>query len=156
MNLLPSTAHDALFLARNLRASDVRETEFLARATDRFVAGWSVEADLRRALEIGRQWSFWHGDKLAGMGGVTPVLGDGTGAAWFLGTPIADRHWREMTHACRRVLRIEGPRFHRMGNIVPAHMKKRIRWLEFLGFDISKNEAQVPLNGYVAFWSQSG
>lgn len=152
MILLPATPFDATVLARNMRASDVHETEFTAVATGRIGPNWSVESDLLAALDLGPAWTFWQGDQMAGMGGVTPGPMR-LGMAWFLGTPVADDHWRGMTRLCGGIVRVEADRFEAIGNMVPAHMTKRLRWLEFLGFDIVSNQAHLPLNGFVTFWS---
>lgn len=150
---LPASPVDAGQLARAMRLSDVMELRCNAITFGRMEAGWSVERELAFQFEHYHPFTLWDGADMIGMGGVAPVPHfPQIGAAWFLGTHLADARPIGMTRACKRMKAYGEGRFEKIGNIVPAFMEKRIKWLEFLGFDIDRDKANVP-DGYVAFWS---
>ncbi|MFD2175690.1 hypothetical protein [Rhodobacter lacus] len=151
MRVAPSTAYDARELATFLRASDRAELAENARrlGTVKFPCDL-VQESFRKSLS----WTLWRGDDVVGMGGASESPKPGIGIIWFLGTDLADTHWRDMTRACRAVMRMEHERFPILMNVAPPGSDARLRWLSHLGFDIGKTEANGPLNGYVAFWSR--
>lgn len=136
-----------------MRASDIMEVRTNAIMTGRMGPDWSLESDVRQGFTDGSCWSLWDGGELVGMAGVAvfpPV--PQIGAIWFLGTDAADRKWRSMTRACKGIKPMLEQGFEYVGNVVPESMTRRIAWLEYLGFDIENDKANVA-DGYVAFWS---
>lgn len=126
----------------------------MARYFERDTPGWSILGDLERAFTISTVWSMWDGKKLLGCGGVTPIM-PGKGAIWFLGTHRADKRPIMMTRGCRRFVAASRRDWKWLGNVVPRNMPERIKWLEHLGFDTNKEEAQRLKSEVVAFWLQS-
>lgn len=150
---LPATRHDVILLCRAMRQSDQDECLSNAIASGRFNTIWSVRHDLFTAFENDPIWALWDGIHLVGLAGVASLQQHlGFGAIWFLGTTLADTKWRAMTRACRRFIAMQDRHWTRMGNIVPANMPKRIKWLEKLGFDMEPPEAQQLVKGHVTFW----
>lgn len=150
---LPSTAKDCDILATHMRLSDVIEVRASAITFGRMDTGWSLLGEIQFGYKNGPCWSLWDSDGLVGMAGVAAFQPNPSiGAIWFLGTNLADLKWRAMTRSTKRIKPLLERGFEAVGNIVPASMERRIAWLEYLGFDISKSKANVP-DGYVAFWS---
>lgn len=151
--LLPATRFHMDELALFMRDSDTDECRYLAQATGRAVPGWSIRKDLHDAFDTHQVWVMLRGNDVMGAGGIRPHPGTpGHGIVWFLGTDLADREWRTMTRLARRFLEIEAPAYERISNIVPAHGRKRLKWLAHLGFDIGVAEVQLSGMGYVPFW----
>lgn len=149
----PATKHDVAGLIDRLRISDVDELAANARLTGKYGPGWS----LRRQIELDLQdvdcWAMVIDGELAGLGGIHPLPEDPRiGAIWFLGTDLADTHWRTMTRLCRKFLSVHAPDYKMLGNIVPTYNEQRLRWLKYLGFDFDGDKAQLKRQGYVAFW----
>jgi hypothetical protein len=150
---LPATLHDCDILATHMRLSDVIEVRTAAITFGRMDTGWSLSGEIQFGLENGPCWSLWDSEGLVGMAGVASCQPNPEiGAIWFLGTDLADLKWRAMTRATKRIKPFLEQGFSAVGNLVPANMHRRIAWLEYLGFDISKSKANVP-DGYVSFWS---
>lgn len=135
-----------------LRESDRDELAFTARATGR--QHREIHAEIGLAITAGPAWTLWWGDDVLGIAGINPAPEGGYGAIWFLGTDLADRHWQGMTRAIRRFMAMEMPAFDWVGNVVPAHMEERRRWLHHLGFDFPQIQAQHLPQGLVVFTSQ--
>jgi hypothetical protein len=147
---LPASRRDLAELAGNLRPSDRLEITETVRAFGQMHPGWTPAAHVMATPEH-PIWAMWHCDGLVGLCGVNPDKADPScGAIWFLGTPLADTHWRAMTRASRRFIAMQAPHWRWMGNVVPTAMPKRIRWLEKLGFDFAPRQAQP--NQHVMFY----
>lgn len=159
--ILPGTRADGYRLAEELRPSDRLEIETNARATGRLRPGWTVEGDLLTGLDTSPgHWSVWKGDTLLALCGVRRVPGRyennrPAGVIWLLGTAAMDREWRAVTRAVRPWLAMQRREYGWLGNLVPAHMERRIAWLRYLGFDRWDGIAEGPLSRHVVFWSQS-
>lgn len=151
---LPAGCYEVLELARLMRASDLSEVQFNAETSGAALdPGWSIQGDLLRAVGDRNVWCMWDGDEIAGCAGVADNKDDeGVGVIWFLGTKLADEKPYAMTQASRRFIRFQSKFWKILGNVVPAHMTKRVSWLETLGFDTRKVEAQEKARGYIAFW----
>lgn len=151
--LWPATRGDVSQLAREMRAGDRDEVTAAACAVGRMDSDWTLEGDLLSTFDQHQMWSMWRGDDLLGLGGILPFddLPD-VGAVWFLGTRRADTHWRSMTEAADRFLRVFGKDFTNIGNMLPCSSLKRRKWLEYLGFDFIEGEAQLCLEGFDVFW----
>lgn len=126
----------------------------MARYAERDGPGWTILGDLERAFFTGTVWAMWDGKHLLGCGGVSPMH-PGKGAIWFLGTHRADKRPVMMTRGCKRFVEASAQQWSWMGNLVPAKMHSRIKWLEHLGFDTNKEEAHRLKSEVVAFWRQS-
>lgn len=150
--LWPATRRDIADLASSMRASDIEELTFNARATGRWSPDWTIRGELMAGFDRWEHWAILRDCDVVAVGGIAPKPSDpGVGAIWMLGTDLADQHWRQMTRLCRRWLEIHRPHYRILGNVLPAHMMQRRRWLEHLGFDFIENEAQRSASGHVVF-----
>jgi hypothetical protein len=148
----PATAYEVEELLVKMRPSDRREITFCAHALGRAVRGWSLEAETRKACAGHEVWAGFYKGELMALGGIAPLPDQPCcGAIWFLGTDLADKEWRAMTRACKRLVGIMAEGWCWVGNVVPAGMAKRIRWLEHIGFDMLESQAQLASIGLAAF-----
>ena len=153
--ILPATRWDVAHLAAVMRPSDIDECAFLAKMTGRFDDNFSIHRDLETAFKNTEIYSMWRGDRLLACGGVAPTPRDNAGAIWLLGTDAADEFPISLTKGAMQFVRAERKKWRWMGNIVPRHFEKRIKWLKHLGFDTDEKNPQKLKNGYVTFWSLS-
>jgi len=151
--LLPATLYDLETLCSLMRQSDRDEIEFNAKATGRYYRDWSIRREMIDQFPKFPHWAMLHDGDLLAICGIAPMP-CGLGAIWLLGTDLMDVHWRETTRLARQFIAATRSDYLAVGNVVPAHMTDRIRWLKHLGFDISQTKADRPFSRHVAFWSQ--
>lgn len=129
---------DAPLLAYNLRAADVGEMAAygypdplppVARSAERSMLCWSAFVD----------------GEMAAMLGVGPVsMLRGIGAPWMMGTPLLDRHIREMIKRTPEYLGRMEELFPVLTNWVYAGNRSSKRWLRAVGFDIGPAHPMGP------------
>jgi hypothetical protein len=141
-------------LACEMRDSDLDELTTTVAAAGRSFDDLLDELVLQTAQSL--PTSLFCEDGLIGIAGIDPIPGrEGHAIAWFLGTDLADLHWRAMTRFCAKIIADyvlhadKHPTW--IGNIMPKGHSKRERWLNYLGFDISNAQAQGPFQDFILF-----
>ncbi|MGB1178348.1 MAG: hypothetical protein ACPG4J_03660 [Lentibacter algarum] len=146
--LLPSTPHDLRVLQLNLRPSDRSEIAYSQKVTHS-----NIFAQLYERVHFDNYFTLWRGNDVVAIGGITPSnWSPHVGVIWLLGTDLADRYWRQMTRICARFIDSSKCEWLGFGNVLPPDATKRIKWLEYLGFDIAPDKAHISGQEFVAFY----
>ncbi len=135
---------DAAWLAPQLRAADALEVRRLGCEPAAL-----LEQNIRDAEVAGLFLA--DGVPLCAFGIVRPsLLAPGVGCPWMLGTPLLDRHAREMLRETRRWVQAWRERFDAMYAWVDADYDASLRWMRWLGFEQRHIEPMGPAGA--PFW----
>ena len=136
------THDDITTLMSNMRDADRAELTAVVGKTH-----------LEKSLHLGLEASMlsWAGDidgELTAVFGVSPLstLG-GVGAPWLIGTPVADLHARAFVRENLRYIPTMLEFFPTLINFVSIENRRTIRWLRFLGFNVSREAQPYGLHG---------
>ncbi len=134
IDIVPATLDHAKRMAPNLRQADV--DEILAASRSR-----PLEA-LEKSLEFSREaWTALVDGEPACMWGAGPLgIFGGTGGIWLLGTDVIEKHPKKFLIESRRFLEIISTVYIKLSNYVDARNTVSLRWLKWLGFEISEPE----------------
>ncbi len=130
------TKDDIDFLVENIREDDVNEIKA--------IGGKTVRECINETKDIeDNSWVWEHEGKVMCIFGVNPIEDeDCVGAIWMLATKFFDEHEMIFAKTCKSILNEIITKFKYIFNYVHAENLKSIKWLEWLGFDISE---AVPL-----------
>ena len=132
--------------------SDLKELREAARLVGR--TDYSFNLDVLSILSKGHAYSVWYKDEFLGLGGVEPA--PDFGVIWLIGTNAADKRIVPLTRWLKNHYVVKMTQVHgRLMNLVPAKMERRLDWLEKIGFDTDREEAQKLGREIVTFWTQS-
>lgn len=129
---------------------DVRELAAAIREADRDEIWRSSASEpeeaLTRALRLSDVvWTGRYDGDLVCMFGVSPVsIVTGVGSPWMLGTDLVERYARPFLRANKAYLDQMLGRYQVLENYVDTENEAAIRWLEWLGFEMSTPEAHGP------------
>lgn len=129
----PATDEDCAELAATLRASDLEEMRAVGVASP-------LEA-LLEALAISDASYAWRVDgRMAAAWGVAAVSADPRiGSIWMLGSPLVDVHQRYfLRRICRPMLKQLLGFYPVLVNAVDARSLVSLRWLAWMGFEVSE------------------
>lgn len=131
ISMLPATEEDARELAPLLRAED--RAEVLALGLE------PVDGLLQSLADAREAWTYRDGSRIICMAGITPrsLIGR-TGVPWLLGSELVIRHRRPFMVETRRMVAHWLSHFNLLINVVDARYVAAIRWLGWLGFEISE------------------
>lgn len=125
---------DAIELIRNLRQADKEELE----ALDDIHPFISIINSIKVSDMC---WTARVDGKLMAIFGVAPVnLLASEGRPWLIGTPLVDSKPKIFLENCENYIDLMADRYETMHNYVDARNVKSIRWLSWLGFEISEEE----------------
>lgn len=115
-------------IAARIRQSDLNEVW----AVGLVLARPALELSLRTS-EVKRTWMV--DGKPEAMAGITRQ-GD-NGLVWLLATDVAEVYPHQFLRASRRELNAVRDNYDRIHNFVDARNVKSIRWIKWLGFDVT-------------------
>lgn len=131
VSIIPATLEHAADLAPRMREAD--RLEAIA------ATGMSPFGATRMSLLMSWEaWSGFVGDELVCMFGVTPLaLAGGVGCPWLLGSDAVERNAMAFARRNRRMVAGWLRTFPLLRNHVDARHLVAIRWLHWIGFDIT-------------------
>lgn len=92
-------------------------------------------------------WTMKHGDDIVCIFGITPIsLLDDQMIVWLLSSVHVEKYSMPFLRACRSFLKVLMAKYNSMENFVDARYKESVRWLKWLGFDVSEPEPFGKLN----------
>ena len=125
------------YVAKHMREADVAECMALGGLTPRQALEHSLALD-------GPRWCGTLDCEPAAIFGVVPVTVMGsTGVAWLLGTPLLLQHWRIFARRSKPLLAELLDRYDCLVNVVHVDNRVALRWLEWMGASLVRQEARV-------------
>lgn len=148
--VLPATLFDGETLLRNMRQQDIEEMHYC-----RYALGHDRSRNeiVGKAFETHPVWAMLDGADLVALMGIDRFPETDIGVVWVLGTDLFDSRWRAATRTCKAILPVFARDYRAVMNVVPAHMERKVAWLQHLGFDMA--ELQAKHRGKMLFFSAS-
>lgn len=132
VDITEASEADAIELVGNLRVPDQEELE----ALDDIHPYISIVNSIKVSDLC---WTARVDNRLMAIFGVAPVnLLASEGRPWLIGTPLVDTHPKIFLENCGKYIDLMADRYETMHNYVDARNVKSIRWLSWLGFEISE------------------
>lgn len=139
--LSPITADDLSYIADNMRPADVAEVWASGRNDPWQALVYSVKlSDWCRILTI-------NGDILGVIGIVVEERLGGAGVPWFLGTDNVRKHAKTFVAISGTLVGILHTYAPLLVNYVHAENEDAIRYLEHIGFEVSRKAEKVGAGG---------
>lgn len=140
---LPSEA-DILFLAKNLRQSDINELVAISGLSPLAAIRFSVDSSDKQFL-----FAAFADDDLLCIGGCSsPSMLSDIGTPWLLATDVMQRHTKRLTVDAIASVRMMLDKYPILSNVVDARNRASIKWLAAIGFVFKETIEIVP--GYPA------
>lgn len=139
-----------MIVVRPMIADDVETIATAVRAADRAEIEEGCGSPIESALALGLRASVaplvicWNETPLAAFGEVSHSPCAGIGIPWLISTTAIEQHARPFLRACRPLLGQMLARHSTLVNYVDDRNTAAIRWLEWLGFEMSSPSPYGP------------
>ena len=130
-----TTSQDMIELENNIRKSDIEELRLT-------FAGQSAGDVIRKSCELSDKdllFSAFVDGKLACISGcIKHPEQERTGICWNLGTDVLTKYAKRYTLDTKRAIAVMHDRYPLLYNVVDAGNSRTIKWLEMIGFKMTK------------------
>ena len=136
--------HVAMMCARGIRRADHIEALRMTGADGEIILHESFCMSKGRRCTI-----FYRGEAWAMFGVADTILGN-TATPWFIAVEGIEAHWFKVAKYSRKIIQVMLNEYPFLENYVDVENTASIRWLQWLGFNISWEA--TPIRGYPFYY----